>query len=513
MNRKKNLLLNWWAAGGGNTVPQTLIDKINSYQTVDLGVFVLSHSATSPTQLFRVFIPFNERFAEFYTLRKEVSPDCEYWNQELGQGISEYFEIKMPDSNTGTWTSYGTSASSYTQTVGGTMTLAFNGTGLKFRTTTDNRGGLWRFVIDGGSPVDVSVYSDAALTQRTFTIADFGTLVKGNHTVVATFMGDDPDHVPSGGAGTSRGWACTYNLTGNISIYNKAFWVLGSSTPNYCKGSSSASAVIANDGIVYYDFSTASHRECALNTRLNGSSTSLDTAWWPLHTTIGNNTIFDDTTNDRTLKLDSGDNLISTLSGYQLGFGGDQLQLYQKCKGYNKNGSDTDILYEYIEQLWTFDKNGLQMDIKVTVKSQLDSSNTSYISMIDALKTNFDWFVFDDGTEVEVDGANVGNTEVFSKSQLQSGVWGGSLFSCNKTGNDLVKSLVQAYQLVTPVSNALLLDKDYDQYLSYLRDTDRVKIYPQVVRNKVVNAGEVYQWSVKWRMAVVPDAYNVLKPA
>lgn len=97
------------------------------------------------------------------------------------------------------------SVNSYTTTVGDQFTFSFNGNGVSLNTFTDNRGGRWDFFIPLLAKHDtVSVWSSSSVSSTTLPI--FSGLTEGSYSVIATFLGDDPAHTPSGGAGTSRGW-------------------------------------------------------------------------------------------------------------------------------------------------------------------------------------------------------------------------------------------------------------------------------------------------------------------
>lgn len=91
----------------------------------------------------------------------------------------------------------------YANAIGATISGAFEGVGLLFNTYTDNRGGLWEFVIDGGSPIPVSVWSSALNSNAQITVAQ--GLPDGPHTFIATYVGADPNHTPSSGG--PRGWS------------------------------------------------------------------------------------------------------------------------------------------------------------------------------------------------------------------------------------------------------------------------------------------------------------------
>lgn len=108
---------------------------------------------------------------------------------------------------TGTWVEADTP---YTTVVGSTWseqiaTKTPNAL-VKMTRYTDDRGGIFRVELleVPGSDVQISSWSSSATN-----IANGGVLAvptPGNYTVQFTFLGDDPAHPPSSGAGTSRGW-------------------------------------------------------------------------------------------------------------------------------------------------------------------------------------------------------------------------------------------------------------------------------------------------------------------
>ena len=133
-----------------------------------------------------------------------------YGNLEETDALSSYEHC---DSKTGKWVeTY--PPSFYTTEVGTTMTKTFYGNRLDFYSFGDTRGGIWEFVIDGdtNNKVVLSTYNTTALAIPARTICKFDK--NGTHTVVATFKGDDPEHTPSSGSGTARGWTY-YSDNGN----------------------------------------------------------------------------------------------------------------------------------------------------------------------------------------------------------------------------------------------------------------------------------------------------------
>ncbi|WP_421722559.1 phage tail protein [Alloalcanivorax xenomutans] len=93
----------------------------------------------------------------------------------------------------------------YATQVGAKITTIFEGDSLFFRHYSDDRGGVWAISIDSGDPILHSTFKTVAESGNTLHLIADG-LDYGIHSVVAEFLGDDPDNPPSGGPGTSRGW-------------------------------------------------------------------------------------------------------------------------------------------------------------------------------------------------------------------------------------------------------------------------------------------------------------------
>lgn len=107
---------------------------------------------------------------------------------------------------TGTW-STSSPPFYYTTQVGATFSANATGDKIIFRHRSNNQGGIWEFVVDGNTAnkVTISTWAEVDPVVAVETVI-FTGLANTSHTVVGTFKGDDPLHVPSGGAGTSRGW-------------------------------------------------------------------------------------------------------------------------------------------------------------------------------------------------------------------------------------------------------------------------------------------------------------------
>lgn len=184
--------------------------------------------------------------------------------------VEEWVSV-YPPYISGTWI---TSASPniYTTTIGDTIRADVTGTDIWVKTYKDNRGGIWSFVVDGAAPVVISTYNSTAQTNQYQQIAT--GLSAGSHTVVGTFAGDDPSNVPSGGAGTSRGWVYRDPYT-NVTFYDAS-------------GGSALALGLAEMGITNAAFTDtlllhgASKKEFALSVRPDAEA-GWTPAWVPYH--------------------------------------------------------------------------------------------------------------------------------------------------------------------------------------------------------------------------------------
>lgn len=158
------------------------------------------------------------------------------------------------------------SANSYTTVVGATASFSFSGTGFYFRHYADNRGGLWKFTVDGVDVATISTWADPAVAGVETLICS--GLVNATHSVVATFMGADPGHAPTGGV--ARGWILyDYNSAGS----NSSAKVTG---PLYVSGvGAGAVDIISKDSIP--DFAIAASKQ----------GSGMSSTWVPRHSDAG----------------------------------------------------------------------------------------------------------------------------------------------------------------------------------------------------------------------------------
>lgn len=126
-----------------------------------------------------------------------------------GSGVPANIEIKYAASDlTATnFTMSGLTSTPFTTQVGAIWTRSITTTSanstVRFMSLGESRGGIWKISLDGTALTkNVTTWGEnVALDTELFTIPTAGT-----YTVRGEFMGDDPDHEPSTGPGTSRGW-------------------------------------------------------------------------------------------------------------------------------------------------------------------------------------------------------------------------------------------------------------------------------------------------------------------
>lgn len=471
----------------------SFLDSINSRRSVDRGVFVQRVSTTH-----RVWTPLNGEYAQFYDTSKEVSSADDYWALDNACGIMKYYEIRLPDSTTGTYTNP-TAATSYTTQVGATATITFTGTGLKFSSYSDNRGGIWRFVLNGGEQtVDLSVYRES----QGFILQDmFSGISYGEHTVVATYQGDDPENPPSGG--TSRGWISRDNVTtSNAGLYVKAFYVVGSNQPNCCHDQMTVThtkSILAT---------APSHKEFAFSCRALSGTTASQNQFIPNHSAIDTTTasIFDNVSTDRTMRIDGGSDLLASLTDqYTFAEGGTACVLSEVYGGVNIDDDDLPLFDVINTYTWTVD--GLNIYSKLTSLVDLNTS-TCYLSMFDVSATTQSHAITA-GQEIDITQDTQPSQPTILDAGEEISGWDGNALSVKKTGTDFEKSLCQAMSIQSPVA-ALKAGSEYLGDLTWIGNGARGKIYPRVVSNIAIPQGEVFEWNTKFTLGIVPDAYNTL---
>lgn len=474
----------------GNNNNTNIISRINTFKEVSINPIY-----QVVDNVHRVFIPINFEFAAFYDFEKESSSEDQYIALARGWGIMPYYELKMPETNSGTFVNYGSSLSSYASIIGATISGNFIGTGLKFRSSIDNRGGIWEFVIDEDITVIISTYNSSSVSRAIQTIID--SLPFGEHSYIGTFLGDDPENVPSGGAGTSRGWIATNATTDPsvIGVYDKPILIIGSPNPNFCDDTNVTNYISRT-----YLATNGSHKDFAM--QLKDSLFGGLGDWIPNHNTIGTATIFENLATDRSLKIDSGSNLFEVSNRYTLGVSGTIIEIYQKFQGVNTNDDENPIIEAELTFTWSI--KGLSIHGNISSLKEV-TTGSSYLSMFDNLKSAFSTVLYNN-TELDIPGGTTSGTLIDKEGLLS---WDGGLIAVNKSGSDFQKALVQGF-LLHSVIDSMNYPENLGQKLHYETNSTRIKIYPTVA--SAGNYNTSFNWSIDVTMGIVPDAYNELKP-
>lgn len=300
------------------------------------------------TWLFR-----NNEFDDYMILGDSYVGDSVLGDRSIG--LQNYGTLS------GTW--YTTSPNAhFTATIDDTFTTVLTTSKVNFAHYADNRGGIWEFVIDGdtANAVTISTYSTTPLAPQKVIL--FDNLAFEEHTIVGTFKGDDPNNVPSGGAGTSRGWVWfgTPNDPNNKTFENFQPDFINTRETDLAQG--------------------FSNKEYALQVRLQGDTN--DYEYLPMHAATG--TVFN--VNPTNIQVD-GQSIDIMDSLYDVYQECSSITVTQDCVGRNTN-TVQDLMK--IDTLHRFNSNA-----KVTFTGSFNSLedleiNIGYGGMLPVHNQNFD---------------------------------------------------------------------------------------------------------------------------
>lgn len=394
-----------------------------------------------------------------------------YGNLEQSDLISAYEHC---DSKTGEWVEL-YPPSFYATEVGATMTKSFYGNRLDFYSFGDTRGGIWEFVIDGDieNKVTLSTWRETAGAIPARTI--FKSNENGQHTVVATFKGDDPEHEPSTGAGTSRGWTY-YNDNGNqvnsFYVYKNALFV---------------------NSIVKPLFST-SNKEFAMEVRKNGTTNPYH--FCPYHDVVTSKFI-------EQPKIYIDGILMTEFENKEVISNVSEFKIIQRLNAINPESSDK--LAE-ITTVTTFRNDGsVSVDGKYKALCDLDIKTGYGIMFI--FDTTFnkrflssirkEYVTTDDkiGTNLYMPTEKDKTTSFISLSDTYKNL----ALAC--TFNNPKETLRQGMNGKT--------DLDHITWLNY-RDKSLTKLYQQSYYNTTINTGEVFRFSGTFLLAECENVYDLI---
>lgn len=481
MNIKRQI---WWSGQS-----MDLIQKINSFRS---GSNTINKTFVQRIYDQRaVWSPINGDYCQYYLLQKEVSATDDYWTSGYDWGLVPYRRVVLPDSETG---SYAGAAAGYTLTIGATQTITFNGTGLEWFSYTSPDGGKWQYVLDGGAPVEYSVWA-AVAAYRKQTL--FTGLTYGSHTVVCTFLGADTSTV-----GGPFGWTARATNTTDYGTFGKCFHIIGSDTPN-C-GVPVTIGGHALTTAIKFSSDESGHKEMSFSVLAASGTTAVVNNWIPNHSANSKAAVFASLATDRTLKIDgTGSDLLTSITDIvSTATGGTYVDLRQVYKGVNKD--DTALYMWDVIDITRWSENGIKF-IQDWTSLVNHASSTAYLTML-GVNSGFT-HVLSKGTEIDIT-ASVTDQVIANNAAMPD--WNGNALAINKTGTDLVKSYAFGFRTAN-VSTAMNLSSNYGQRLTWTKSGVLRKLYPTIFLGNALPSGVRFYWETEMTMGFVTDAYNTLK--
>jgi hypothetical protein len=402
---------------------------------------------------------------DFYILRSGYSGDM---SMVIG-------DKKNADTRAGSWNT-STASNYYATASGATFTVTFTGSEVRFCSMTDNRGGLWQFVIDGdnANPVTLSVYSD--VTNSSVTQLVKTGLTYGSHTIVGTFMGDDPSHVPSGGAGTSRGW-----VKMNTDPINKPLdWSIFGYKKEVVDSYSTGKLLLGY----------ASNKEFAFSITKNAI-----TQWFPEHNSIG--TAFK--VEEPKFLLD---NVLLDFSSMPAGtfYSGNSFQLIQhvycQIPGISGNIAELKITTK-------IDLNGV-VSIAANMKILQDCTISGYGTMLPLQYDQINELYTGIGNYY----ANPGDDSTLYLPEEQDRVYSFCGVDTRNPNSIIAMTVDYPFKSYRIGKNGRA---SLDQFCFYWRRPSKPKVYHSVFNTYNATNGETFSWFGRFAVGTINDIYNCIK--
>lgn len=409
----------------------------------------------------------NNEYDDFYILG-----DC------FAGGVTRdlaIYQNKNYDTTTGTWV---TSAQNthYTTEVGATMTTYFDGEKIEFHHYADNRGGIWEFVLDDDTEnkVSVSTWSETAIATNNKVL--FEGLKFGTHKLVGTFKGDDPSHVPSSGAGTSRGWVYVNGLNGYLTYRSFKTQLINSRVQDIMVG--------------------FSNKEFAFSLRKSGTTQSYQ--FVPMHNSIG--TAFE----KEPVKFIADSQILSEADISNLTVG----EFYECTKFsaiqsvYGRNpASNSENLVE-INANVTISKDGnVEITGKLKPLTNVDIEN-GYAIMFPMNKSATTKVITSKNNEYPTVLTDGSRTNLNAEGDTTK-----SLIFVSSENDDYVSSL-----RFNDMKNTLRIGEekgDVDMWIEH-RDANMQKLYFRQFSNAIMTPAETFKFSATFNCAKVIDVYNLI---
>jgi len=480
----KKALYNWLFTGGSG-----LTGAINGYQS--------GSNTINKTFVQRIYdqraiwSPINGEYCQYYVIQKEQSATDDYWTSGYDWGLVPYRRVSLPDSETGV---YAGAAAGYTLTIGATQTITFNGTGLDWFSYSSPDGGKWQYVLDGGSPVEFSVWAAVAAYKKQNL---FSGLTFGSHTVVCTFLGAD-----TGTVGGPFGWTARATNTTDYGTFAKCFHIIGSDQPN-C-GVPVTIGGHALTTAIKFSSDESGHKEMSFSVLAASGTSAVINNWIPNHSANSKAAVFASLATDRTLKIDgAGSDLLTSITDIvSNATGGTYVDLRQVYDGVNKD--DIALPMWDVIDITRWSQTGVKF-LQDWTSLVNHASSTAYSTMF-GVNSGFT-HVLTNATEIDIT-ATVTDQVLANNASMPS--WNGSAIAINKTGTDLVKSYAFGFRQSDPVTS-MNLSSNYGQRLTWTKSGVLRKLYPTIFLGNSLPSGVRFYWETEITMGFVPDAYNTLK--
>ena len=393
--------------------------------------------------------------------------DCFYGH--VTESFARYGEENY-DSVTGTWNT--SSSNNYTTQVGATFTKTMMGEKFEFNHYANNQGGLFEFIVDGDveNPVIVSTYSETPVPVKTSLIVE--GLPFGEHTIVATFKGDDPNNPPYGGASSSRGWVAKRE-TSPKTFYSYKTQLTNSRIQDLLVG--------------------FSNKEFAF--RIRKAETSHSTQFIPMHSGIG--TAFKKV---EPRFIADGKVIDYVNLPFAEFFECNTFRLVQSVYGRNPESADENLME--INTNVTINKSGnVEIAGKMEPLSDIEIEN-GYGIMFPVKKDITTKAISSKGNEYPTIKTDYSSTFMSSESDTTT-----SFAFVSEENPDFIASV-----RFNDIMNTLKANEEKDATSFWIehRDVTMQKLYFRVFRNRTLTPEDTFKFSGTFNCGKVPSVHNVM---
>lgn len=409
-----------------------------------------------------------------HVFEKEPEDDFIKWTRsELNNGTSitnnRIEGLKLTEiTRVGTWVDTAL-PNVYTTQVGATFEGDVLGSEIWFNAYTDNRGGIWRFIIDNDleNPIDISIFATVATSSKK--LVKVGLNPFESHNVKATFVGADPLNPPSGG--TARGWA-----RGDDANTDASARML----------SGSFKSVLQNYDMLYYQ----SNRDFAFYSTYGGNSNFV-----PAHSGVGSAFKID----DPVYKIDDVVVDLTAIAEYNH-LDCEKIEIIQHFYG---RVNVTNVAEYWLNTIIT--KDGVittKGKMKALVNYTVGGTSQAYNAMLPLVNGVTETAVTSQRA-VKVTPKN--NTTYRFADDLDESI---SVCGIDSTR----KNLISAFSIdhIQKTSRQTESKERLDILWANMTSTSYMKIYNEAFSNVAVTTGYTHQWFTRHACAVIDNVYDTI---